>query len=346
MHRVATCLLAIFVCLDAGHSQPLTGKLANTFPPQAPPTRGAEILSQKASAAGLLRLDILPPGALGLPPQVVDLVRSGTVDMAVVPTQTLIRFNRNFEIFSLPFAFPDLGYVFRFQESESGKTMLKSLDEAGLKGLSYWSVGMTQLFSRQPVRKADDLKGLKVARVNTPLARTVMQSLGANTPNLGFGEVVAALERGVVDASDATPAVADAFGFARVQKFMNVTNQEYAGGVLIANAAFWSRMSAGQQNQMLAIIGEVTRQVDQLAIEQTEKDVERLRSAGVDIVRPEAGAFKTWQDAASRAWLSSQGDRQILLAAMQGGAEGGGDTCGPGVCRCQNRTCSKDCCRR
>jgi TRAP-type C4-dicarboxylate transport system substrate-binding protein len=336
-------LLTIFgiACADA---QPINAKFATAYPPQYPPSRGAEMLQSEFAKAGIARLDVLPAGAVGRPNELLNLLRQGVVEMALVPTPFLVEIDKNFAIFSLPFAFRDIGYVVRFQESEAGKKLLRSLDGSNLKGLAYWSVGMTQLFSKRPVREADDFKGLKVASTGNPLANSVMQTLGANVAQIGGGEIYAALDRGVVDASETTLIFANLIKLGQVQKFMNVTNQQYQGAVLVASNSFWTKLPADAQRRAVAIVEQVTRQVDELAIDGTAMQVEALQKDGLQISIPQAAAFNSWYGVTKQAWPRGGGDPQVLLVA--GGTEGGGDSCGPGVCRCTNKTCSRDCCRR
>lgn len=344
MRKLLVLILFVFVLgvpmalADSAHV-----KFSLTSPRDAPPSKGAELLAKELATANLMQLELLPAGAIGSPFVIPDLVKSRVVDMALVPTGALVKINSGFGIFSLPFAFEDLGAVAHFQESEEGKKLLQSLEKAELKGLAYWPVEMVQLFSQKPVRQAGDLKGMKVANSGGALATSVIQNLGANPLALAGGEVVAALERGVVDGSATTPSFAETFKFSQHQKYLNYTNQQYQGSVLVANLSFWNALKPEARTATLVLVAKVTQQVDQFAIEQTTKKIGALNKDGLELVVPDTSAFTVWRAAASKAWLASGGDTQILKVA--GGAEGGGDTCGPGLCRCPQRTCSAGCCR-
>ena len=341
------CLFSILVAIGIGApmvlAEPTHVKFSLAGPPDAPPSKGAAILAKELAAANLMQLDLLPAGAIAPAFEMPDRVKSRVVDMALVPTSALVKINSAFGIFSLPFAFEDLGAVARFQESDEGKKLLQSLEKAGLKGLAYWPIEMVQLFSQKPVKQADDLKGMKVASTGGGLATSVIQDLGATPLTLRAGELSAALERGVADASATTPSFAETLKLPQHQKYLNYTNQQYQGSVLVANLSFWNALKPDVQTAMQALVGKVTPQVDQFAIEQSANKIGMLNKGGLQLVVPDTSAFKAWRAAASKAWLANGGDTQILKVA--GGAEGGGDTCGPGLCRCPQRTCSAGCCR-
>jgi TRAP-type C4-dicarboxylate transport system substrate-binding protein len=292
------------------------------LPPNSAPAQGAPILAQRLSVSDL-RVAVFPPGSVGNASAVLQGARSGT----------------------LPFAFQDIGQVFKFQESEAGRKLLESLDRVGLKGIDYWPIGMTQLFSNKPIREASDLRGLKLVAA-TPISRSVLQSLGANVLQVPGGEIFAALEKGVADGAESTPSFAQTSRLNTVQKFLNVTNQQYQGTVLVTNIQFWNGLSQGLQQRFMATAHQVTREVNNLAVDESARLAEALRREGIELNVPSASAFKAWRGAASNFWSANGGDSLVLRAAMEGGAEGGGDPCRLPECRCSDRTCSLDCCRR
>jgi tripartite ATP-independent transporter DctP family solute receptor len=339
----------LFGVLSAGQvlAGPRDIKLAiPPYPNDSAPVQGAQLLTKKFADDKDIHISGLPPGAVGPPRAVLQSVRTGKVNMALVPTSQFTNANPNFGIFSTPFVFKDIGAVFRFQESEAGQKLLLSLDHLGLKGMDYWSVGMSQLFSNKPIYQANDLKGLKIATPPTKVGRLVMNSLGVSTVTLPSGELYAALQTGVVDGSEATPGVANVAKLHEVQKYLDVTNQQYVGAVLVINAALWTTLPDGVKRKLSLAINDVTRQVDQIAIEQMTRQVQALRNNGIEVIVPTQLAFREWKSAASKAWSESGGGELVWKAAFGGGTEGGGDPCPLPLCRGPDRTCSVNHCRR
>lgn len=345
MRNFLVCVVVILVHIGpAMAADSVHVKFSLSSARDAPPSKGAESLSSDLAANKVMQLDLLPAGAIGRPSDVADKVRARVIDMALVPVDSLTKFNPGFAIFALPFAFGDLGAAARFQQSVEGQKLLQSLESAGLKGLAYWPIGMDQLVADRSVRGAGDLKGLKVANTGSALARSVFETLGASAPTMAGAELMAALETGVVDAAEIGLTGPAQLTMAKRAKYLNYTNQRYRGSVLIANLQFWNSLSNEVRQTTLTAIKRISSEVDRLAAEQTASQIATLRSDGVELIIPEASAFKSWRDIAAKTWLASGGDRQLL--AVAGGAEGGGDPCGPGQCRCPARTCSADCCRR
>lgn len=341
-------LIWSFVTLVVGApiaaADPVTAKFSLSSPADAPPSQGADLLSRDLAEKQVMKLNLLPAGAIGRPSEITDLVRAGVIEMGLVPTDSLSKFNSGFAIFGLPFAFEDLGAVARFQKGDEGRKLLESLQSAGLMGLTYWPIEMDQLVADKSVKSAGDIKGLKVANAGSPLASPVFEALGASSAMFPAGELATALERGVADAAETGLSGQAQLSIAKRGKYLNYTNQRYRGSVLVANLQFWNRLSNEVKQKTMAAIDRITPQVDQLAAKQTAERVAALQRDGVQLIIPNASAFKDWRQIAEKTWLAKGGNKELFAAV--GGAEGGGDPCGPGVCRCPDRTCSAACCHR
>src|SRR5579884_1584943 len=73
------------------------------------------------------------------------------------------------------------------------------------------------VISREPIHKVEDFTGKKI-RVHNTEAGTLMAKLGAAPTPVPFGEIVPALQRGIVDAVMTSVGTANGFGFYTVAK--------------------------------------------------------------------------------------------------------------------------------
>ncbi len=81
------------------------------------------------------------------------------------------------------------------------------------------AVSKEALVSKVPIRGVSDLKGVKI-RSPEGLAATVFRAAGASPTNIPFSEVYTSLEKGVVDAADASAYVNnDKNGFHQIAKY-------------------------------------------------------------------------------------------------------------------------------
>ncbi|MCF7353161.1 TRAP transporter substrate-binding protein [Vibrio sp. CK2-1] len=81
------------------------------------------------------------------------------------------------------------------------------------------AVSKEALVAKVPIRHVDDLKGIKI-RSPEGLAASVFRAAGASPVNIPFSEVFTSLEKGVVDAADASAYVNnDQNGFNQIAKY-------------------------------------------------------------------------------------------------------------------------------
>lgn len=104
--------------------------------------------------------------------------------------------------------------------------------------------------------------------------------LGAQTRDLPFSDVFAALEKKMVDATENTPSNIYSKKFYTVQEHMTVSNHGYLGYLVLTNETFWSGLPEGIRKILEDTLNEVTDWERQIAEEQNERDMERIVKSG------------------------------------------------------------------
>lgn len=91
------------------------------------------------------------------------MLASGSIDMALVSTIILALYlDPRFDLFGLPWLFPDHETAHLICDGEIGKRSLRFLKEKGMKGLAFGVNGFRQTTnSVRPIRTPEDLKGIR-----------------------------------------------------------------------------------------------------------------------------------------------------------------------------------------
>jgi TRAP-type mannitol/chloroaromatic compound transport system substrate-binding protein len=157
-----------------------------------------------AMAGGRLKIDYLVGGSIVHPFQVLDAVHGGQLDGAHTVTVYWYGKHKAASLFGT-------GPVFGFNANEGlgwihnggGKELFEELQTQIMKVnvKSFFVMPMpTQPLGwfKKPVKSAADLKGLKYRTVG--LAADLFQAMGVSVAQLPGGEIVPAMERGVIDA--------------------------------------------------------------------------------------------------------------------------------------------------
>jgi len=205
--------------------------------------------------------------------------------------------------FALPFLIPDHKAYDALVASEPvQKDFFEIIRRAGAEPLAVGETGYRQLSnSKRPVRRPDDLKGLKIRIVASPMYQEIMSGMNANPTAMSWADAQPALASGAVDGQENPMEIFLALKIATLgQKF--VTKWNYSNDILLFAIAnpIWRSWSPQDQkivrDAAQAAAKENIRQVRDIY----NKDVELVRAAGVDVVVPTAAEMDAWQIACRR----------------------------------------------
>jgi TRAP-type mannitol/chloroaromatic compound transport system substrate-binding protein len=171
---------------------------------------------------GELRIEVLPAGAVVPAFGLLDAVSKGTLDgghgvlVYHYGKQTALALWGSGPGFAM-----DANMLMAWHKYGGGKELLAKLyDSIGANVVSFpYGPMPTQPLGwfKRPVTKVDDFKGLKFRTVGISI--DVFQGLGAAVNALPGGEIVSAMDRGLLDAAEFNNASSDrALGFADVSK--------------------------------------------------------------------------------------------------------------------------------
>ena len=166
------------------------------------------------AAAGTVKIDLFPNGALGRnPAQQAQMVLDGVADIAfIVPPFTPGRYPDS-EVLELPGLFRNL------QEATMVYTKLvqsgKIRDFEQFVPIATWTTPPFSIHTTYPIARAADLKGKKI-RASGALQGDALRALGAVPVGIPPTDVPESLARRTVDGATASPQVVYDFGYDRV----------------------------------------------------------------------------------------------------------------------------------
>src|SRR6185436_13723179 len=95
-----------------------------------------------------------------------------------------------------PYLFNDVAEADAITDGPIGQKLQAQLADKGLIGLGYWDLGFRNVTnSKHPVTRLEDLKGLKLRTLQSPVFIDMFNALGANAVPLPFPELYTALEQ-------------------------------------------------------------------------------------------------------------------------------------------------------
>ena len=191
---------------------------------------------------------------------------------------------KEFELFDLPYIFPDKAALDRVTDGPIGHDLLKKLEPKGLLGLAFWDNGFKMMSSNRPMHTPADMKGLKLRIQASKVLDAQMRALGANPQVMAFSEVYQALQTGVVDGAENPPSNLYTQKMHEVQKHLTATNHGYIGYAVIVNKKFWDKLPADLRAQLETAMKEATKYADTIAQQENDQALEAVKKSGKTLV--------------------------------------------------------------
>lgn len=198
--------LALAPTLNAASYKP-EYKLSVVVGPKGPwgegATKFAELVRERTG--GKINIKCYFSGQLfaGMQTNEFLVTRQGVADFAAGSTINWSPTVKELNLFSLPFFFPDYRALDAVETGEPGKRLLKIIADRGIIGLGWGENGYRELTnSKRPIRRPEDLEGLKVRVVGSPIFIDTFRAMGANPVSINWAETLTAFQQGTVDGQE------------------------------------------------------------------------------------------------------------------------------------------------
>jgi tripartite ATP-independent transporter DctP family solute receptor len=261
-------------------------KFAFQNPKEHPQGQGAQkfadLVAQKSG--GKIQVKLYPSGQLGGDVQTVSAMQGGTIEMTVLNAGILQSQVKEFAVYDFPFLFNNAQEADAVTDGAFGKNLFAKLEPKGLMGLNYWDLGFRNLTnSKRPINKADDIAGLKIRVIQSPIYVDIFTALGANATPMPFPEVYPALEQKAIDGHENPATVIKANKIYEVQKYLALTRHIYNPQALIVSKKFWDKLNADEKALITEAAAQATTYQRGVSRTQAEIAVEDLKKAGMQV---------------------------------------------------------------
>ena len=206
--------------------------------PQDPYATGARTFKQAVERQSNGRIDVqlFPNRQLGDEKPMLEGLRFGTVDAAVITNAVIAQIEPAFQVNDLPFLYANEAQAHKVLDGKVGQALAKKPEAKGVIALGFMEGGFRHMINNvRPVTKPEDVKGVKYRVMQNPVFIDMFSSLGGNAVPMAWGETFTAVQQGTIDGLEIPIAVIDSSKFNEVTKFLSLTNHTYSMiGLLIS----------------------------------------------------------------------------------------------------------------
>jgi TRAP-type transport system periplasmic protein len=241
----------------------------------------------KDLSKGTMLVDQYPGAQLGQEPQILQLVKSGDIDFAIVSSANTSTISPQAGVMSLH-------YLFRSEEHDIKAMGDQKVFEAirdmiddttqGIHAIALGTQGFRQMYGKKEVHKVDDLKGMKVRVQATATEDTMFAAYGAQTVHMPFGSVYTSLQTGVMDFGENGVNVYLINKHYEVAPILSMTGHEANNAIMWISDKLLQSLSADQKQWVMTAARDVSLQEPTRAFEMERSAATKLQKMGVKIV--------------------------------------------------------------
>jgi tripartite ATP-independent transporter DctP family solute receptor len=176
-------------------------------------------------------------------------LRQGVIDMAVGSTINWSPQVKQLNLFSMPFLMPDYAAVDALTHGDVGRDLFKAIDQAGVMPLAWGENGYREISnSKHEIRKPEDLKGMKIRVVGSPLFLDTFTALGANPTQMSWADAQPALASKAVDGQENPLSIFIASKLPTVgQKYLTMWGYIADPLIYVVNKEVWASWTPADQ---------------------------------------------------------------------------------------------------
>lgn len=274
---------------------------------------------------GSIKVEIYPAGQLGTAQQMMEGLRLGSVELAVVHDGGIPGVYKTFNIFGLPYLFNDHAHAYAVLDGQFGKDLAEDMrKKTGIKLMAYADNGIRHFTNnKRPIKTPADMQGLKMRVQPSPVFIELVKALGGSPTAIDWGELPAALAQGTADGQENGVTNILAASLYQSQKYVTLDGHVYSLHAYLVSDRFYNSLTPAEKKAVdegvqiaKKIHRDMTREQDLSAkkvLSEKGMTVTELSAAEVDVFRKAAQpAVRKYLEAdVSKEWT----DRLIKAAA-------------------------------
>jgi len=196
-------------------------------------------------------LAMLTGGQLGNEDSMLSSLRRGRAQMGIISTGALSVLTPELSVLSAPFLFDSNEQADFVMDEILFQPYAALLADKGLTLIKWEDGGWHNVYARRPLITPQDFKAYRLRSSATEATRMFLSALGADVVVLDFGDIVSALETGLVDGGVTTSTMYRVTGLYEEAPHYTLTRHAFSPGALLANKGWFEDLPGDVRDVIL-----------------------------------------------------------------------------------------------
>ena len=243
-------------------------------------------------------------------------VRQGVIDMAIGSTINWSPQIKELNLFSMPFLATNYAQTDALTGGEVGKEIFEIIEKRGAIPLAWGENGFRQLSnSKRIVTSPEDMKGMKIRVVGSPLFVDAFTAMGANPTSMSWADAQPALASGAVDGQENPLSIFVAAKMDKLdQKYITEWNYMNDPLVFVVNKEVWASWTPEDQKIVRQAALDAGKQQIELARKPVKETILEMGVGISELTPAQLDAFKAATKPVFDKWVDRVGPELVQKA--------------------------------
>ena len=279
------------------HQPKLVFRLANELKPDSKIWDASRLFKEEIERAspdgrikaGEIKVVFYDQGTVGTERQLLETCYFGVVEMVQVNSSVVTTIDPAFSILDLPYLFVNEEHHKAVLYGDIGNQFLDRLRRKGLQGLGFYGTGFRNLFYKQaegalPAQSPEDLRGLKIRVMESPIMIKSIDAIGASATPIPFSELFQALKTGVVDGAENSARIFMSYKYYETGCNVFTLTEHFANQhIIIANVHWLDSLEPKYRERIKEVAKVIIPRFDAIWDETTRHSIEEMEELGVTV---------------------------------------------------------------
>lgn len=246
-------------------------------------TEFADMVEERTD--GRIQVKIYPNGQLGSETESMEQLMAGVVAMTKVSAPGLATYNEAYHTFGLPYVFDDTEDFYEVMDSDEMRSFFLSTEKDGFVTLTYYTSGARSFYTKdRPIRKPEDLKGLKIRVQDMKSQTDMLKALGGIPVAMSYGDVFTSLQTGIIDGTENNETALTIGKHGEICKVYSTDQHAMIPDVMVMSAKIWDTISDADKQIILQAAYESTDHHKEAWDQAIDKSIAEATEMGVTFV--------------------------------------------------------------
>ena len=249
---------------------------------------------------GKMTVKVFPSAQLGSDEDVIEQAIQGVNVAVVTDAGRMANYVRDIGIVGMAYFTNNYDELLKVQQTNFWKNCVAKLaSENGIRVLSFnWFDGARHFLTNKPVKKPEDLKGVRIRTPGAPSWSRSVAALGATPVTMGWTDVYNAVQQKAIDGCEAQHSASFSLRVYEVLKYINKTAHFQLLNGMIVGEKWFKTLPASYQALLLEEFEKQGKITAAEIIAKSDVYEKQMVEKGMQVVEVDLPAFMKASDAA------------------------------------------------